>query len=298
MSRDERLDELISAWLLDEAPREVPDRVLHETFERTGRTRQQLGWRARLRRVQMPASNGARISMVMGATAIAAILGYTAWSGPLSAPGDVGGGTTPPIVPTATPPAPTPSPGATPNAVTRWSVTQPFFVEATLDVPLGWSRQDVGQDMAGTNRRSWDSVLFLTTGVHIYAHPCQPGPPEFVEVGPTTDDLVAALAEVQVDVSPVTETTVDGYPARQLTLSAPDEGGCEDGEYLLWRWLNGYDHGVGPVGETRVYVVDVEGTRAMVVLEDRGTPEESAELDRVFESLRLSPAPAGPSPSG
>jgi hypothetical protein len=297
MSRDERLDDLISAWLLAEAPREVPDRVLHETFERTRRTRQQVGWRARLRRLQMPGSNVARISMVMGATAIAAILGYNAWTGPLAGPGE--GGATPSPSATATPASTTPSPKATTPATTTWTVPHPFFVELSIDVPSGWSRQDAGPDMAGTNRRSWSSVLIVTSRVAFHADPCQRrGSPELQtfeaatgSANPTRHDLMNALASLSVEMAPVEVTEVSGYPAYATTLSAPADGRCADGEYLMWRWPNGYDHGVGAIGETRVVGVDVEGTLVMIVLEDRGTPEESAELDEVFRSIRLAPAP-------
>ena len=51
---DERFDELISGWLEETAPQRLPERVLSATFERTRRRRQQVGWRVRLGRPQMP----------------------------------------------------------------------------------------------------------------------------------------------------------------------------------------------------------------------------------------------------
>ena len=54
MATDERFDELISGWLEETAPQRLPERVLSATFERTRRRRQQVGWRVRLGRPQMP----------------------------------------------------------------------------------------------------------------------------------------------------------------------------------------------------------------------------------------------------
>ena len=48
MTRDRSVDERISAWLLEEAPGQLPDRVFQATFERTRTSRQRrplLGWR-------------------------------------------------------------------------------------------------------------------------------------------------------------------------------------------------------------------------------------------------------------
>ncbi|MEA2612498.1 MAG: hypothetical protein QOI52_457 [Chloroflexota bacterium] len=50
MSTSERFDESISGWLEQTAPARLPDRVLEATFERTRMSRQQIGWRAILRR--------------------------------------------------------------------------------------------------------------------------------------------------------------------------------------------------------------------------------------------------------
>ncbi|CAN5686548.1 hypothetical protein BH23CHL7_BH23CHL7_13560 [soil metagenome] len=53
MASDGQLDGKISRWLEEEAPTELPDRVLRTTFERTRRSRQRVGWRARLGRFRV-----------------------------------------------------------------------------------------------------------------------------------------------------------------------------------------------------------------------------------------------------
>lgn len=48
MATDERFDELISTWLQETAPVQIPTRVLDEAAQRTRTSRQQVGWRTRL----------------------------------------------------------------------------------------------------------------------------------------------------------------------------------------------------------------------------------------------------------
>jgi hypothetical protein len=48
MATDERFDELISTWLQETAPVQIPTRVLEEAAQRTRTSRQQVGWRTRL----------------------------------------------------------------------------------------------------------------------------------------------------------------------------------------------------------------------------------------------------------
>ena len=71
---DKRLDETISEWLEAEAPRQLPDRVLRATFERTRKSRQHGGWRALLKRLHInrvvPALGGAAVVVVAAALAM------------------------------------------------------------------------------------------------------------------------------------------------------------------------------------------------------------------------------------
>ena len=70
MATDERFDELISGWLAETAPQQLPERVLAATFERTRRRRQRVGWRVLLGRPQMPrfvAALGSAAVMVVAA---------------------------------------------------------------------------------------------------------------------------------------------------------------------------------------------------------------------------------------
>jgi hypothetical protein len=69
-----KLDQMISDWLEAEAPKQVSDRVLRATFERTRKARRQVGWRLLPRRLSMPrfvpALAGAAIVLVVGVVAL------------------------------------------------------------------------------------------------------------------------------------------------------------------------------------------------------------------------------------
>ena len=71
---DRKLDQTISGWLEAEAPKQVSDRVLRATFERTRKTRQHVGWRALPGRSSMsrlaPALAGAAVLVVVAAVAL------------------------------------------------------------------------------------------------------------------------------------------------------------------------------------------------------------------------------------
>lgn len=106
------------------------------------------------------------------------------------------------------------------------------------------------------------------------------------------DDLVTALSRIDVDVSPVADVIVDGYPGEQLTFTAPEpRSGCEDGEFDLWLWPKefGYPAPLPQGGETRATVVDVDGTRVLIAIEDWGSADDSAVLQHMFDSLQLAP---------
>ncbi|CAN5258886.1 hypothetical protein BH24CHL7_BH24CHL7_10520 [soil metagenome] len=115
MPTNRQLDETISRWLETEAPRQVPNRVLRSTFERTRKTGQPGGWRALLGRLHV----NRMMSALGGVTAVVVVallvLGlYASNQGGIGAP-----------PPAATPPAATP-PAATPPAAAfdgNWEAT-------------------------------------------------------------------------------------------------------------------------------------------------------------------------------
>jgi Tol biopolymer transport system component len=73
MTTQQQLDERISKWLEAEAPGQMPDHVFRTTFERTRKSRQHLGWRALLGRMQVNRSLAAVAGVAVVVIAIASL---------------------------------------------------------------------------------------------------------------------------------------------------------------------------------------------------------------------------------
>src|SRR3954463_4165581 len=119
MPTDRHLDDRISNWLEGDAPLQLPDRVLLATFERTSRTRQEIGWQAVLRRFPMN-----RLVAAVAGVALGAVIGVIGLGLYANRPG-IGGVSLP--SPTSQPSLlPTGAPTATlPATVSATPITSP-----------------------------------------------------------------------------------------------------------------------------------------------------------------------------
>jgi hypothetical protein len=211
---------------------------------------------------------------------------------------------TPPATPTstATPqvtaaPEPLPSTGALPAGT--YYIEDPLLTNVerlTFTVPAGWVRADFATKDAGTSRE----VMFTAWVVsHIFTDACDWDESSIVDVGTTADHLLSALADQKSrTASRVTETTVAGYAAKQITLTvspALDTATCTNGILRYWP-------GPGPdftsglccnrAGNTDVvYAADIEGKRVLFVA--RHYPDTSSqslqELQSIVDSLQIEP---------
>jgi hypothetical protein len=295
MSDNDRVINLLTDWLEDQ-PTRAPDQLLDAFVSDLQITPQRGRWRIALRRLPVFGSNPLRFSMGIAAVALAVVVGVAVWGGRPAVTGPAG-------APSPTPShvvTPAPSPTAT-SAGAPWPRTwevagfgdpTPFFVKATIDVPSEiWGANYSSKSMGGLWSRSENAILVISPGVRPFEDPCTL-PLVMVDVGPSVDDLVNALVDMPVQVSPITETMFDGYPARQMTFTAPEaREGCEDGHFFTWRWANGINHGVAPGDETTAWVVDVEGTRVLIAAgtEPDATSQEVAELRQAVDSISLQP---------
>jgi hypothetical protein len=158
-----------------------------------------------------------------------------------------------------------------------------------IDGPLVRATDDAGERNV--------AVRFLDVA-NIYADPCQWtrfDPP----VGPTVDDLVAALEQVPAfEVTPPRDVTVDGYDGKYLefTFDPYDEAACQQGKFGLWDDTglpntDGSPHwwAQGPEQTTRVWILDVAGTR--LVLEGFYHPDTPADhraaIDEIISSIEV-----------
>ena len=127
MGTGERLDESISRWLEETAPRGIPGRVLEATFERTRGSRQQVGWRGLLGGSHMthfgPVLGGVAAVVVVAAALALGSFGDGPASGGLPAPSP--SATASPSTSPAATASPSTSPAATASPSTSPRPTAP-----------------------------------------------------------------------------------------------------------------------------------------------------------------------------
>jgi hypothetical protein len=173
--------------------------------------------------------------------------------------------------------------------------TVPF----TLTVPSGWTARGDGYLVKddelpdGLELASWNVT-------HVYADACgfEPG---LTEIGPTVDDLVRALEDQEgSDASTPVDVTLGGYPAKRIEMSVPvdlDASTCRIPDALIQIWADAEETGwfaipADQAGLPRpVYVVDVDGERAVILSGHQPTASTSAiaELQAVLDSIAFQP---------
>jgi len=294
------IERALSSWFED-GPTTMPDRVSTVIADRIGRTRQQRTWRLRGRPIDMNATF--KIGAAIAAVVVIAIVGYNLLPQRASVAG-------PRPSPTVSP-TPTTSPSEMPNGtlapdayMTR-PFTNPYDLALTFDVPSGWTGfpTDALIGAGGTVPPKGIGIAFLQAdGVH--SDPChwdhlgnqredQPGD---VAVGPSVDDLVNALsANTSYTASTPTDTTLDGYQGRRLTLELPNDldlTKCDGGIARLWGTPMGeygiYVQGPGNRWDTRV--LDVDGTRVIIAVIDyaRTPAVDHASAEAIVDSITFS----------
>jgi hypothetical protein len=160
-------------------------------------------------------------------------------------------------------------------------------------------------------------ALSITTVVNLVRHGCRDHSWADPPVGPSVDDLAAALADLAPFrvTSPPKDVTIYGYSGKYLELTVPDlpveEGGdnrvedpelgftgCIDGNLKSWvAPMDTADEGdafygyTGPGYREEFWILDVEGTRLMIAAErSPGSPADAlAELRAILESIRIEP---------
>jgi hypothetical protein len=151
----------------------------------------------------------------------------------------------------------------------------------------------------------------ITTVTNLVRHGCQDHSWAEPPVGPSVDDLAAALADLAPFrvTSPPKDVTIYGYRGKYLQLTVPDlpvEGqgddrrfpGCEEG--TLKSWVAAIDTEPGDAfygynaepGRTEdFWILDIEGTRLMI--EANRSPDsprkDVAEMRAILDSIRIEP---------
>lgn len=148
----------------------------------------------------------------------------------------------------------------------------------------------------------------ITTVTNLVRHGCRDQSPLDPPVGPSVDDLAAALADLAPFrvTSPPTDVTMLGYRGKHLELTVPDlpvertpEGlefpECEDRNLTSWfsPWdpVEGFFGHSGPGYTEEFWILDVEGTRLVIVAHTtpKAPAADIAEGRAVIDSIRIEP---------
>ncbi len=172
-----------------------------------------------------------------------------------------------------------------------------------MDDPIGYLYRTAMNLFRKRYRRAIGISFFTADGV--YSDPCHwdvqgTGRADVgdVEVGPTVDDLVAALrANTFYTSSEPAPVTIDGYTGQELELQLPDdpftscdkEPGDSVGHAFVFSGPGLYAQ--GPANRWHLYILDVEGTRLIaVILSYAQTPQSDLDLSRnIIETLDIAP---------
>jgi hypothetical protein len=182
----------------------------------------------------------------------------------------------------------------------------PLRVE--YEVPFeGWS-QWIGATKSGDDGHV---MVSITTVKNLVRHGCRDHSWADPPIGPSVNDLAAALADLSPFrvTSPPTGVTISGYHGKHLEVTVPAlpvEGqgddrhfpGCVDGS--LKSWVGAVDTAIGDAfygynaepGRTEgFWILDVDGAR--LVIEANWSPASSrkdvAEMRAILDSIRIEP---------
>jgi hypothetical protein len=289
MRTDRQLDDTISRWLEAEAPTQLPDRVLRATFERTRRARQQRGWQAPFRRLQVN-----RMLPALAGVAAVAVVAVVAVGLYFNQPG-IGG--VPPAPTQAPSPTAAPTPTAEPTATREPASTPaaglpegPFDLEdsgmaMTVTIPApGWTFDGEvtalvkGNEVANMPEAA---ILFWSwpagTAFYVPGDPCRSTSTRPDTPATTVDDFAAALAaQASRDASEPVDVMVGGYAGKSLTLHVPDDAlfdECQQGEFVSYGTeqdpLGRIHQGRGQIDE--LWILDVDG--AFVIIDAMYRPD-------------------------
>ena len=163
-------------------------------------------------------------------------------------------------------------------------------IRFTIAVPDGWAALQGFQTIwlaNETNSPPAGAGLVFETGAGLLSDPCLDGTDSFIEIGPTVDDFVDAVAEHPLlDATTPVDVELAGYSGKSFDLQVPaDISKCD--VYRPWEWL----YAQGPGHQWHVLVLDVDGIRVVVLSSDyEGTSEQRrTELQAIVDSIQIEP---------
>ena len=244
--------------------------------------------------------------MCLAATALTVVAGCASVA-PTSPSASDPRSSAPAAAPTAThTPRPTPItvagarqiPSSGPVEPGRYFIAKGPWTPATFSfaMPAGWVAENGGQTISKHANESGREVGWSVSIVdRLFADPC--GPNDTIEIGPTADDLAAALRALPgLDVASPVDVTIGGRSGNVIEVTVPADLDVEecDPPIGLQVWLDraGTKYFLaGHESVARIYAVDVDSARFVVVANHRPTsaPEDIAEMEAILASIEFEP---------
>jgi hypothetical protein len=288
---------IVTSWLREDA-HENAELVLLRVLDEVDTTPQRRSWWPARRTMHM--NPAYKVALAAAAVLVAAIVGYNVL------PSARGPGV-PTIAPTPVPTeAPTVSPSPTVPPIPpegralepgQYAIQVPDSeARALVTVEAGWTS---GSYFIMNPPAFSKQVSFWTIG-NVYRDICDietGGLPTASDlpipaVGPTVDDLVAALdAQVNTDMSPPVDVTVGGYSGKRVAMVVSDPYDHCIGDFIRPMWVDAAgepQRGLQPGDPDTLWIVDVEGHRVVIVTNDQDSdPDAPASIAAVIDSIEF-----------
>ncbi|HET9085635.1 MAG TPA: hypothetical protein VFN41_14655 [Candidatus Limnocylindrales bacterium] len=185
----------------------------------------------------------------------------------------------------------------------RYVIDRPFPVRISLDLPVGWMGNDLGNDTAAIVRSDTGEggpALTFTEVDGVYPDPCHWADGSIVPIGPG-EDLAAALARTGgVTATVPVATDLGGYPAKHLAMTGPpDFTGCTSIDDAFHVWGLPQTHSLLPGEHDEIWIAQVGSTRLVAYSEVYPTTPASVieGLDAIVASVRLEQFAQVPEPT-
>lgn len=307
MTANRDLEPRLSDFYSREPLLRAPDWVLESALSTIESRRQRRGLLAPWRFAHMTTS----MKLAGAAVAVVALGALAIWQ-LAPAPAGPGGPTSAPTATLAPTPSPTLAPTPAPIPEDAGMAAGTYFTNPLpapddgltlmLTVPDGWHGFGGGSIYPGTAPGLALQFLDVTS---INSDLCKwKGPEGDVSAGTTVDDLVAALtAQTAYEVSDPVDVSIGGYSGKRVDVvfpakffdgtesSAPD---CDDGVTRLWSTRGGGEgniYGQGPDNRWQSNILDVDGTRLIIVVQDfpNDPAEARAGAQAIVDSMVIEP---------
>jgi hypothetical protein len=278
MSTENDVARSLRSWLRENRYEDA-DRVLDAVFDQVPATPQRrAGWLAR--RFPPMNSNFVRVALVAAVVVVAVIIGANLLPRPSVGPSP---SVTPSVAPSEPPLLSGRPTGDLAAGTYRINLT-PIPVQLTFALPTGFNHDQYGIEAihgtSGPNR----GIEFQFAS-NVYPDPChRAAGAADPAVGPSVDDLVTALTSmVGFQAGPVTDLTIAGFPAKAFDLTNEiDASTCDEQDVRTFVWAGELPPSGSSVGQSerqRIYVVDVQGTRVMIMSYWFPNGDSAAEAD-------------------